>query len=82
MGFVARLSDSVTPQDIGRRVTVRIQLPDGRFRDIVGMLEAWEDGLITVRRHDDTVTEVTADDVVASRVIPPSPPRRRPRTGA
>nr|WP_246422206.1 hypothetical protein [Nocardiopsis mwathae] len=56
---------------------MRIQLPDGRFRDIVGVLESWQNGLISVRRRDGTVTEVIADDVVGSRIVPQQPPPRR-----
>ncbi|GAA3722645.1 hypothetical protein HDA32_000820 [Spinactinospora alkalitolerans] len=67
----------MTPQDIGRRATLRIKLPDGRFRDIVGVLETWEGDIIRVRRRDGTVTEVTSGEVVAGRVVPQQPPRRR-----
>ncbi|MFC7326813.1 hypothetical protein [Marinactinospora rubrisoli] len=83
MGYVARLADSVTPQDVGRRVTLRNRLPDGRFRDIVGVLVSWENGVLRVRRRDGSVGEVAARDVVASRVVPQHPPRRRgaPGTG-
>ncbi|RNL78192.1 putative acetyltransferase [Halostreptopolyspora alba] len=80
MRFGSRFTTEVTPDDIGRRATLRVQLPDGRFRDIVGVLESWRDGIIAVRRRDNSVTDVTADDVVASRIVPQEPPpRRRPR---
>ncbi|CAM3934361.1 hypothetical protein GCM10009799_40280 [Nocardiopsis rhodophaea] len=79
MGFVSRFTTEVTPDDLGRRATLRIQLPDGRFRDIVGVLEAWQNGVIMVRRRDGSVIEVIADDVVGSRIIPQQPPRRRGR---
>ncbi|RCV48326.1 hypothetical protein DEF23_25170 [Marinitenerispora sediminis] len=79
MGYVARLANTVTPQDVGRRVTLRNRLPDGRFRDIVGVLESWEDGVIRVRRRDGETAAVEARDVVASRIVPQHPPRRRGR---
>ncbi|WP_312885568.1 putative acetyltransferase [Lipingzhangella halophila] len=79
MGYVARLSTEVTPDHVGRRATLRVQLPDGRFRDIVGVLESWRDGVITVRKRDNSVADVTANDVVASRIVPQHPPRRRTR---
>lgn len=77
MGYVARLRTLVTPEDVGRRATLRIRLPGGGFSDIVGVLESWDNGVITVRRRDGAVTEVTANDVVASKVVPREPPPRR-----
>ncbi|UOE22215.1 hypothetical protein NI17_023185 [Thermobifida halotolerans] len=77
MGYVARLTHSVTPDDTGQRVTVRFRLPDGRFRDIVGVLESWHDDVLVLRRRDGSVAHVDAGDVVASRVVPRQPPRRR-----
>nr|WP_082126982.1 hypothetical protein [Allosalinactinospora lopnorensis] len=77
MGYVSRFATEVTPEDVGRRVTLRVQLPDRRFRDIVGVLESWHDGMIRVRRRDGGVTDLTAADVVGSRIVPQRPPRRR-----
>ncbi|ASU82674.1 hypothetical protein CDO52_07625 [Nocardiopsis gilva YIM 90087] len=81
MGFVSRFTTEVTPDDLGRRATLRIQLPDGRFRDIVGVLESWQNRVIKVRRRDGSVIEVIADDVVGSKIIPQKPPPRRGRSG-
>ncbi|GAA3741315.1 hypothetical protein GCM10022402_21390 [Salinactinospora qingdaonensis] len=75
--MAGRLVHRVTPKDIGRRATVRVQLSDGRFRDIVGVLESWEDGVIQVRRRDDTVARVIEKEIVASKIVPQQPPRRR-----
>ncbi|UPT23655.1 hypothetical protein FOF52_20290 [Thermobifida alba] len=77
MGYVARLVHSVTKDDVGQRVTVRFRLPDGRFRDIVGVLESWHDDVLVLRRRDGSVAQVAAGDVAASRVVPRQPPRRR-----
>ncbi|MFC3997164.1 hypothetical protein ACFOVU_14620 [Nocardiopsis sediminis] len=77
MGYVSRFVTEVTPGDVGRRATLRVRVPDGRFRDIVGVLESWQDGVIRVRRRNGGVTEVTADDIVASKIVPQEPPRRR-----
>ncbi|TQN32771.1 hypothetical protein FHX37_2754 [Haloactinospora alba] len=82
MGFVSRFTQEVTSHDVGRRATLRSQLPDGRFRDIVGVLESWQDGVIHVRRRDGTLAEVAADTVVASRIVPQQPPRRRTTPGS
>ncbi|TDQ54764.1 hypothetical protein EV190_10180 [Actinorugispora endophytica] len=74
---MARLAHSLAPRDIGRRATVRFRLPDGRFRDIVGVLESWRDGVLVLRRRDGSVAQVDEADVVASRIVPQQPPRRR-----
>lgn len=79
MGYAARLRALVTPDDVGRRVTLRVRLPDGMFSDIVGVLESWEHGIAVVRRRDETVTEVITNDIAASKVVPQEPPRRPPR---
>lgn len=81
LGYVARLTHSVTADDTGQRVTVRFRLPDGRFRDIVGVLESWHGDVLTLRRRDGSTAPVAAGDVVASKVVPGEPPRRRSATG-
>jgi ribosome maturation factor RimP len=79
-----RLVHRISPADIGRRVSVRIRLPEGGFTDIVGVVESWDDGVLTVRRRDGSAVEVAETTIAASRVVPPVPPRRRggnpPRT--
>lgn len=69
----------ITPEDVGKRVSVRIRIPDGRFTDIVGVLEAWTDEVLLLRRRDGSSAEVTESTIVASRIVPPVPPRRRAR---
>ena len=67
--YVVRL----TPADVGRRVTVRHRLdqPDrsATTTDVVGLLEAWADGVLRVRRRDGTVAQVQEHHVVAAKVI-------------
>lgn len=78
----ARLRVAVTPGDVGRRVTLRARThaPPGEppFTDTVGVLLSWEHGRLTVRRRGGEVVTVLAADLVAGRVVPPSPraPRR------
>ncbi|WP_420157841.1 hypothetical protein [Nocardiopsis sp. CNT-189] len=72
----------MTPDDLGRRATLRLRLPDGRFRDIVGVLEWWRGGAIGVRRRNGELVEVAAADVVAGRLVPQHPPERRRPGGA
>lgn len=66
-----RLTVRVTEADIGRRVTLRRVLADGRFADTVGVLESWRDGVLTVRRKNGDLAHVRADELVAGRVVPP-----------
>lgn len=70
----ARLRVAITPADVGARVTVRARTGAGeraRFTDVVGVLEAWEDGQLTLRRRDGEVVTVAADSLVAGKVVPP-----------
>ncbi len=74
-----RLTVAVSPDDVGKRVSLRRRTDDGKFTDVVGVLERWEDGRIAVRRRDDQLVEFDADTLVAGKVVPPAPPRRRSR---
>lgn len=70
----------VGPEHVGRRVTIRHRVQeDGRqmVTDVVGHLRAWEDDRLQVERRDGSLVEVDADAIVASRLIPDAPPRRR-----
>ena len=70
--------DRITPSDIGRRVVVRYRLPDrGRATDVLGRLETWEHGTLSVRRADGGTVAVRAADVVAAKVVPSRPVIRR-----
>ncbi|WP_245691008.1 hypothetical protein [Sinosporangium album] len=44
------------------------------FRDTVGTLEAWSDGVLTIRKRDGTLVEVLEKSLVAARVV--GAPRR------
>ncbi|WP_017603495.1 putative acetyltransferase [Nocardiopsis alkaliphila] len=79
MHLRGRLVHRIDQDDVGQRVSLRISLPGGGFTDIVGVVESWADGVLTVRRRDDSTVEVGEGDIAASRVVPPVPPRRRPR---
>lgn len=75
--FAARLVMSVSEADVGRRVSLRRRLPTGQLSDVIGVLESWEDGVLTVRRRNGELVEVPRDIIVAGKVVPPAPPRRR-----
>ena len=67
----------VTPADLGARVSLRRRLPEGGLGDVLGVLETWSGGALTVRRRDDVVVAVAEADLVALKRIPPPPERRR-----
>ncbi len=72
-----RYTRDVGPGDVGARVSLRRRLPDGGLGDVLGVLERWQDGVLRLRRRDDTTVEVREPDVVAVKRIPPPPVRRR-----
>lgn len=84
----ARYVVRITPADVGQRVSVRFWLADAatapsgpRHSDAVGVLESWEDGWLVVRRRDGDAVTVDEAALVAGKVIPDPPPRRRPGAG-
>jgi ribosomal protein S18 acetylase RimI-like enzyme len=81
--FVAsgRLEVRITPADVGKRVSVRMRArPEdhpARFTDTVGVLSAWEGGVLSVTRRDGRVARLPASEMVAAKVVPEAPPRPR-----
>jgi hypothetical protein len=74
-----RLVVTVTPADVGQRVSLRRRLPTGEYSDVVGVLESWSAGTLLVRRRNGELVEVPEEIVVAGKVVPPMPPpKRRP----
>jgi hypothetical protein len=71
-----RYAQEVGPGDSGIRITLRRRYPDGRLGDVLGVLESWEQDVLTVRRADGSAVVVAAADVVATRRIPAPPARR------
>ncbi|HEX3614841.1 MAG TPA: GNAT family N-acetyltransferase [Sporichthyaceae bacterium] len=69
------LALTISPDDVGSRVSVRRRLPDGGMTDAVGQLLRWSDGTLVVARRDGTLTEIAEDSVVAGKVVPPPPTR-------
>ncbi|MBY8884162.1 GNAT family N-acetyltransferase [Streptomyces sp. PTM05] len=76
-----RLEIRITPSDVGKRVSVRAvaELVDGRpvFRDAVGVLTSWADGVVIVTRRTGEVVRIPDESVVAGKVVPDAPARRR-----
>ncbi|MCF6467465.1 hypothetical protein FAF44_03425 [Nonomuraea sp. MG754425] len=72
--MAARLVISITSLDIGARITTRSRVPGG-FRDAVGILVSWADGVLEVRKRDGTVVAIPEESLVAAKVVPAAPPR-------
>jgi len=64
--------NSVTPKDIGRRVSFQYELPNGYVGEAVGVLEAWDDPANTflVRNSRGELVRVPALGVRFGKVIP------------
>ncbi|MBB4917998.1 hypothetical protein ACFY19_33505 [Streptosporangium saharense] len=68
LGVGAALKITLTPSDVGKRVTTRRRVPEG-FRDAVGELEFWRDDVLGVRKRDGTLVEIARSDLVAAKVV-------------
>ncbi|GLW07481.1 hypothetical protein Misp01_26110 [Microtetraspora sp. NBRC 13810] len=68
--FGARLVVAIAPADVGKRVTVRRSTAEG-FRDTVGELVSWCDGVLTVRRRNGELVEIAEETLAAAKVVPP-----------
>jgi GNAT superfamily N-acetyltransferase len=44
--------------------------------DVLGVCEAWGDGIATLRRDDGTVVEIATRDIVSGKPVPPRPSAR------
>lgn len=75
----ARQVNRITPEDVGRRVSVRRRLtPEGgpaEFGDVVGELTGWDAGVLTITRKDGSIARVAEHTLVAGKVVPPVPVR-------
>ena len=68
----------VGPGDAGMRISLRRRYPDGLLGDVLGVLESWAEGVVTVVKADGERVVLAEGDVVATRRIPPPPVRRSP----
>ncbi|WP_433545843.1 GNAT family N-acetyltransferase [Streptomyces sp. CA-294286] len=76
-----RLEVRLTPDDVGKRVSVR-RLTGGRaagerFTDVVGVLTSWDDGVLSITRRSGETVRVDTSSLVAAKVVPAAPARRR-----
>ncbi|MFJ9294230.1 GNAT family N-acetyltransferase [Streptomyces asoensis] len=76
-----RLEVRVTAADVGKRVSVRSLIdggaPGGKFTDTVGVLTSWDDDVLVITRRDGERVRVDAPSLVAGKVVPAAPARRR-----
>ncbi|WP_338896250.1 GNAT family N-acetyltransferase [Streptomyces sp. TG1A-60] len=77
----ARLEIRVSAADVGKRVSVRRVDDDaagsGKFTDTVGVLTSWDDGVLLITRRDGERVRVAESSLVAAKVVPAAPARRR-----
>lgn len=66
------------PHVVGQRVVIRHLVPGESgpsggpaLTDVLGICESWADGLVTLRRHDDSVVAVPVRDIVSGKPVPP-----------
>jgi GNAT superfamily N-acetyltransferase/sRNA-binding carbon storage regulator CsrA len=82
MDFAARGRPELhlTVSDVGKRVSVRriAEVVAGRpvFRDAVGVLTSWNDGVLIVTRRTGEAVHIAENSVVAGKVVPDTPLRR------
>jgi len=62
----------LSPADIGKRVSVQFELPNGFIGEAVGVLERWDEAAETyfVRRKDGSEARVPARGIRFGKVIP------------
>ncbi|MFD9358522.1 GNAT family N-acetyltransferase [Streptomyces sp. NPDC060031] len=71
----------ITPADVGKRVSVR-RVESERsgspaFRDTVGVLTSWNQGVLTITRRTGESVHIAESTLVAGKIVPAAPARRR-----
>ncbi|MGY4980452.1 GNAT family N-acetyltransferase [Streptomyces sp. 900105755] len=77
-----RFEVRITAADVGKRVSVRRLAGNGvdgeKFTDTVGVLTSWDDdGMLTITRRDGETVRIPESALVAGKVAPAAPARRR-----
>ncbi|WP_435297578.1 GNAT family N-acetyltransferase [Streptomyces sp. YPW6] len=76
-----RLEVRITPADVGKRVSVRRRTDGGgtgvEFTDVVGVLTSWQSGVVSITRKSGESVHIVESSLVAGKVVPPAPARRR-----
>ncbi|MFF5154927.1 GNAT family N-acetyltransferase [Streptomyces sp. NPDC000348] len=76
-----RLEVRITTADVGKRVSIRSLIEHGppgeKFTDTVGVLTSWDNGVLRITRKSGESVRVAESALVAGKVIPSAPARRR-----
>lgn len=76
-----RLTVRINPNDVGKRVSVRSLTESdqggGKFTDTVGVLTSWTSGVLSITRRNGERAQVRESLLVAGKVVPAAPARRR-----
>lgn len=76
-----RLEVRITPADVGKRVSVRRRTDGGgtgaEFTDALGVLTSWDNGVLSITRKSGEVVHIVESSLVAGKVVPAAPARRR-----
>ncbi|MHC5703734.1 N-acetyltransferase [Streptomyces sp. PKU-MA01144] len=76
-----RLEVRITPSDVGKRVSVRRRAESAdrsaEFTDAVGVLTSWNEGVLLITRRTGETVRIPESSLVAGKVVPPAPARRR-----
>jgi hypothetical protein len=76
-----RLEVRLTAADVGSRVVIRWRRPSGAgdaVADVLGILEAADDGSFSVRKATGDLVIVPRERALAGKTVPPAARRRRP----
>ncbi|MGW2179510.1 GNAT family N-acetyltransferase [Streptomyces sp. NPDC001732] len=76
-----QLKVRITPNDVGKRVSVRRVCEAGpqgaKFTDTVGVLTSWTDGVLSITQKSGESVRIEESVLVAGKVVPAAPARRR-----
>ncbi|MEV0961761.1 MULTISPECIES: GNAT family N-acetyltransferase [unclassified Streptomyces] len=76
-----RLEVRITPSDVGKRVSVRRRAESAdesaEFTDVVGVLTSWTGGVLVITRRTGETVRTPESSLVAGKVVPAAPARRR-----
>lgn len=71
---------------MGKRVSVRRlgdpRVTEQKFTDTVGVLTSWDKGVLVITRRDGERVRIEESSLVAGKVVPPAPARRRGPTAS
>ncbi|OHV48233.1 hypothetical protein [Pseudofrankia sp. BMG5.37] len=66
----------ITRADIGARVVIRRRIAGPvPLTDVIGTLQAWTAGVLTIAHANGEIISIPEDDLIAAKVIPPPPIR-------